>query len=86
MADAVNHPSHYNEGEFEVIDVLEDWNLGFHLGNTVKYIGRAGKKDPAKTIEDLKKSKWYLDRYIALLEKRAAKAVKKKKKNKKGRK
>jgi hypothetical protein len=60
--DNVNHPKHYNAGQFEVIDVIEDWGLGFHLGNTVKYIARAPHKSNA--IEDLKKAKWYLDRYI----------------------
>lgn len=64
----VEHPQHYNMGKVEAIDVIEDWNLGFCLGNTVKYIARAGHKDPAKTIEDLKKARWYLDRYIQTLE------------------
>jgi hypothetical protein len=42
----VNHPSHYAEGrKYEPIDVIEDWELGFNLGNTVKYISRAGRKD-----------------------------------------
>lgn len=66
--DSVNNPKHYNSGKFEVIDVIEDWKLGFNLGNCIKYIGRAGKKDPAKEIEDLKKAKWYLERQISLLE------------------
>lgn len=69
MSDSVVHPSHYNTGKFEVIDVIEDWNLGFNLGNTVKYIGRAGKKDANKHLEDLQKARWYLDREIARLEK-----------------
>ena len=33
MSDAVNHPSHYNTGKIEVIDAIEDWGLGFALGN-----------------------------------------------------
>ena len=66
----VNHPSHYNDGEIEVIDYIEDKGLNFHLGNVVKYISRAGKKCPDKEIEDLKKAKWYLDRYIEMLERR----------------
>lgn len=66
-SDAVNHPPHYKLGGVEVIDAIEAWNLGFALGNAVKYIARAGKKDPAKTLEDLKKSRWYLDREIARL-------------------
>lgn len=61
---AVDHPTHYNKGRFEVIDVIEDWDLNFHLGNAVKYIGRAGKKDQSKLIEDLEKARWYLDREI----------------------
>lgn len=66
MSDAVNHPSHYNQGKIEVIEFLEDKNLGFHLGNAVKYISRAGKKDPNKTVEDLEKAIWYLRRYIEI--------------------
>ena len=57
--DPVNHPSHYTDGKIEVIDFIEDKNLGFHLGNAVKYISRAGKKDPNKEIEDLEKAIWY---------------------------
>jgi len=69
MADAVDHPTHYNTGNIEVIDAIEDWKLGFCLGNTVKYIARAGKKDPTKTIEDLEKAQWYLNRHISTLTK-----------------
>jgi len=60
--DAVNHPPHYNAGPIEVIDVIEGFKLGFHLGNVVKYILRAPHKGAA--IQDLKKAKWYLDRLI----------------------
>ena len=57
--EAVNHPSHYAEGrKYEPIDVIEDWKLGFSLGNTVKYISRAGRKNDA--LEDLEKAKFYL--------------------------
>lgn len=66
--DSVNNPKHYTDGKIEVIDFIEDKNLGFHLGNTIKYIARAGKKDPLKTTEDLKKAQWYLSRYINKLE------------------
>ncbi len=62
--DPVNHPAHYTDGKIEVIDFIEDKALGFHLGNAVKYIARAGKKDPAKRTEDLKKAAWYLNREI----------------------
>lgn len=46
--DSVNHPAHYTDGKIEVIDFIEDKKLGYHLGNVVKYIARAGKKDPIK--------------------------------------
>lgn len=69
MNDIINHPAHYTSGSIEVIDFIEDKGLGFHLGNVVKYVARAGKKDPAKTVEDLKKAEWYLLREIARLEK-----------------
>lgn len=67
-ADNVNHPTYYTFGSIEVIDFIEDKKLGFHLGNAVKYISRAGRKDPAKTIEDLRKAAWYLNRQIGRLE------------------
>lgn len=60
--DPVNHPSHYADGKIEVIDFIEDKKLGFCLGNAVKYIARAGKKDPTKELEDLAKARWYIDR------------------------
>lgn len=58
----INHPAHYNAGKIEVIDAIEDWKLGFHLGNVVKYVARAAHK--GATVEDLRKAKWYLDRAI----------------------
>ena len=64
MNDNVNHPAHYTDGNIEVIDFIEDKQLGFHLGNAVKYISRAGKKDPDKYIEDLQKAAWYIAREI----------------------
>lgn len=67
MKENVNHPSHYNFGKYEVIDVIDDWKLGFSLGNAVKYIARAGKKDPEKEIEDLKKAVFYLNHEIERL-------------------
>jgi hypothetical protein len=85
MTEAINHPSHYGgDTPYEAIKVIEAWGLGFCLGNTVKYISRAGKKaeDPSgrlghsdqeklrkeKMVEDLKKARWYLDREINALE------------------
>lgn len=71
MSDAVHHPQHYGgDTTYEVIKVLEAWGLGFHLGNTVKYIARAGIKDPSKELEDLRKAKFYLDRKIKQMEER----------------
>ncbi len=67
MNDPVNRPSHYTDGKIEVIEFIEDKRLGFCLGNSVKYIARAGKKDPSKHIEDLEKARWYLDREIEKL-------------------
>jgi transcriptional regulator with XRE-family HTH domain len=61
----VDHPKHYNMGKYEAIDVIEDWNLNFNLGNAVKYISRAGHKDDI--VQDLKKSLWYIDREIQRL-------------------
>lgn len=66
--DAVNHPAHYTDGKIEIIAFIEDKGLNFHRGNAVKYISRAGKKDPAKEVEDLKKARWYIDREIRRLE------------------
>ena len=65
--DAVNHPEHYTDGGIETIDFIEAKGLPYHLGNAVKYISRAGKKDKSKTIEDLQKAVWYIERYIGLL-------------------
>jgi hypothetical protein len=66
--EAVNHPQHYGgeNNQYEAIKVIEAWELDFCLGNTVKYISRAGKKDDI--VQDLKKAKWYLERKISQLE------------------
>ena len=66
--EAVNNPKHYGgDTTYEAIKVIEAWELNFHLGNVVKYISRAGKKDLTKTKEDLLKAQWYLGRYIGTL-------------------
>ena len=64
--EAVNHPEHYGgkDNPYEVIKVVRAWGLSFSLGNVVKYIARAGKKDPAKRLEDLHKAMWYLQEEI----------------------
>ena len=69
--EAVNHPTHYGgaDNPYEVIKVLRAWGLEERalLWNAVKYIARAGRKDPAKHLEDLEKARFYLDREIANL-------------------
>lgn len=64
--DNVNHPAHYGGADnvYEAIKVIEAWNLDFCLGNVVKYISRAGKKEGNSLIQDLEKAKWYLQRRI----------------------
>ena len=55
LNEKINHPSHYNTGKYEAIEVIEDWGLGrgFNLGNAIKYVSRAGHKNPETEIEDL---------------------------------
>lgn len=65
--DTVNHPAHYNVGNIEVIDAINEWQLDFDLGNVVKYVARAGHKDLSKTVEDLEKARFYLDDEIRRL-------------------
>ena len=61
----INHPEHYKGNKYEAIDIIDDYQLGFNLGNAVKYILRAGKK--GDTAEDLKKAKWYIEHKICKL-------------------
>ena len=70
MSESVAHPAHYNVGGIEVIDAIEAWGFGegFNRGNAIKYIARAGRKDPLREVEDLKKARQYLDCEIARLE------------------
>lgn len=71
IKEQINHPEHYGgeDNVYEAIKVIEAWDLGFCLGNVVKYISRAGKKDAGKLIQDLEKAKWYLDHEIDKLKK-----------------
>lgn len=68
--DNVNHPKWYGSKDdpYETIKVIQAWGLNFTLGNALKYISRAGKKDPTKTVEDLKKALFYLQYEIDRLE------------------
>ncbi len=65
--DPVERPAHYTFSNIQPIDAIEAWELGYHLGNALKYIGRAGRK--GSKIDDLKKARWYLEREIGRLEK-----------------
>lgn len=67
--DPINHPKHYTShpSGIECIDIVEHMN--FNRGNAMKYLWRAGLKDDADTLTDLKKARWYLDREIGRLEK-----------------
>ena len=64
--EAVNSPSHYNTGSIEVIAAIDDWKLGFCIGNVVKYCARAGHK--GNRLEDLRKAAWYLQHEIEMEE------------------
>ena len=63
----VNHPSYYNNGRIEVADFISDQKLNFDRGNAVKYVCRAGSKDPEKEIQDLEKAIWYINHEIKML-------------------
>jgi hypothetical protein len=82
MSDVINHPSHYANGKIEPIDFIEDKDLNFNLGNVIKYVARAGRKQSQgksledKALEDLKKARFYIDREIATREARLSCAKK----------
>ena len=63
----VNHPQHYGgiDNPYEAIKVIESWDLNFNLGNVIKYVSRAGKKENKK--EDLQKAAWYINRELKKL-------------------
>jgi len=67
MKEKVDHPDHYGgeNNPYEAIKIIEAWGLDFHLGNVVKYISRAGKKSE-NALEDMRKAKWYLDRWLEI--------------------
>ena len=58
--DPVKIPAHYNQGQIEVANFIADQGLDYNHGNVIKYVSRAGKKDPAKELEDLEKAAAYL--------------------------
>lgn len=65
MRNNVQNPAHYNYGEIETIDVIEDWDLNFNIGNAVKYLSRYKHKE--NPIQDLEKAIWYIHREIERL-------------------
>ena len=76
MTDIVNHPSHYETGTFECIEVMEETQgkeavMDFCLCNAFKYLYRHKRKNG---IEDIKKAKWYIDKYIELAEREQERA------------
>lgn len=71
MPDKVR-PNHYNNLKIKPIDVIEEWELGFSLGNCVKYISRCGRKEGETELDDLKKALWYLQREVDRREKSVA--------------
>ena len=60
--DPVKKPAHYNQGNIQPIDVIEDWKCGFCIGNALKYLARANHK--GSRIQDLEKAIWYIEREI----------------------
>lgn len=75
LSDPVNRPIHYRHGKIEVIEFIEDQKFSYHRGNAVKYICRAGKKDPLKEVEDLQKAIWYLEREVKSLKENANRII-----------
>ena len=63
IPDLINHPNHYQGKTFEVIDIIEDYELNFNLGNAIKYILRCDRKENKK--QDIEKAIWYLQREIS---------------------
>lgn len=69
MKSTVDHPAYYGgeDNPYEAIKIIEALDLGFCLGNAIKYIVRAGEKDTTAEAEDLRKAVWYLERRIQQL-------------------
>lgn len=69
MKSSIKNPKHYTHGGIKTLDYIEAKELGFSLGNVVKYVSRAGKKNKKTKLEDLKKAQFYLNREISNIEK-----------------
>lgn len=72
MSDTKTEPKHYTDLAITPIDAIEVWGVGFSIGNAIKYMARAGKKDGESPLDDLRKARWYLTREIERLEKASA--------------
>jgi len=68
LDDPVNSPTHYTQGNMEVITAIEGLGLDYHQGNVLKYVSRYRYKNG---VEDLRKARWYIDRLIYIEEQRA---------------
>ena len=70
MKNQINHPEHYGgeDNPYEAIKVIESWDLDFHLGNAVNHISQSSNKENNEQLEHLKKSLWFLERKIQVLE------------------
>jgi hypothetical protein len=66
--DPVNPPHYADLGEYSALHVTEKWDLGFHLGNLLKYIQRSGRKPDENALTDLRKARWYLQRHLHLID------------------
>lgn len=64
----ISHPPHYCFGKYEPVKAIQDWGLSFCLGNVVKYLARAGRKDGNSKLQDLLKAKQYIEFEIEGLE------------------
>lgn len=60
----INHPDYYINVGIEAIDFIDAHSLNFNLGNVIKYITRAGRKDGEDKLTALRKAQWYLEREI----------------------
>ena len=67
--ETVDHPAWYNRGKTEVVDFIEDQGLGYHLGNALKYLCRAGHKPGDDESDDLRKAIWFIQRRIEFVAK-----------------
>ena len=72
MTTEIEHPQYYNAGGIEAIDFIEAHGLNFNLGNVIKYVTRAGRKDSEDELTALLKARFYLKREIKRLQKRGA--------------